>query len=87
MIVVDTNVMVRLVVGGADGTDAALLFERETEWAAPSILMSELRNDVRFRFRACARGFREDSRAGARTSGKPVHAGGVETGWPGIDDS
>ena len=44
MIVVDTNVMVRLVVGGADGTDAALLFERETEWAAPSILMSELRN-------------------------------------------
>lgn len=44
MIVVDTNVMVRLVVGGADGTDAAVLFERETEWAAPGILMSELRN-------------------------------------------
>ena len=44
MIVVDTNVMVRLVVGGADGTEAALLFERETEWAAPSILMSELHN-------------------------------------------
>ena len=44
MIVVDTNVMVRLVVGGADGTDAAVLFERETEWAAPSILMSELHN-------------------------------------------
>ena len=44
MIVVDTNVMVRLVVGGADGTDAALLFERETEWAAPNILMSELHN-------------------------------------------
>ncbi len=36
--------MVRLVVGGADGTAAALLFERETEWAAPSILMSELHN-------------------------------------------
>ena len=35
MIVVDTNVMVRLVVGGADGIDAAMLFERETEWAAP----------------------------------------------------
>ena len=44
MIVVDTNVMIRLVVGGADGTDAAMLFERETEWAAPSILMSELHN-------------------------------------------
>ena len=28
MIVIDTNVMVRLVVGGTDGTDAALLFER-----------------------------------------------------------
>ena len=26
------------------GTDAALLFERETEWAAPNILMSELHN-------------------------------------------
>ncbi|MCY3757488.1 MAG: type II toxin-antitoxin system VapC family toxin [Acidobacteria bacterium] len=44
MIVVDTNVMVRLVVGGADGADAAALFERDTEWAAPSILMSELHN-------------------------------------------
>ncbi len=44
MIVVDTNVMVRLVVGGADGEDAARLFEREAEWAAPHILMSELRN-------------------------------------------
>ena len=44
MIVVDTNVMVRLVVGGADGADAALLFERETEWAAPGILMSELQS-------------------------------------------
>ena len=44
MIVVDTNVMVRLVVGGADGADATMLFERETEWAAPGILMSELHN-------------------------------------------
>ena len=35
MIVVDTNVMVRLVVGGADGTDAAMLFERETEVGGP----------------------------------------------------
>ena len=31
-------------------------------------------------------GFREDSRSGARTS-ESVHAGGVETDWPGIDDS
>ena len=44
MIVVDTNVMVRLVVGGADGTAAALLLEQDPEWAAPSILMSELHN-------------------------------------------
>ena len=43
LIVVDT-VMVRLVLGGAAGTEAALLFEREAEWAAPSILMSELHN-------------------------------------------
>ena len=44
MIVVDTNVMVRLLMGGVDGTDAAVLFERETEWAAPRILVSELHN-------------------------------------------
>ena len=44
MIVVDTNVMARLVVGGADGIEAAKLFERETAWAAPRILMSELHN-------------------------------------------
>ena len=44
MIVVDTNVMVRLVVGGEGGADAARLFEREPEWAAPGILMSELHN-------------------------------------------
>ena len=44
MIVVDTNVMVRLVVGGESGTDAALLLERDPQWVAPGILMSELRN-------------------------------------------
>ena len=55
MIVVDTNVMVRLVVGGADGTEAALLFERETEWAAPSILMSEVAQRPG-RLRAAGRG-------------------------------
>ena len=44
MIVVDTNVMVRLVVGGRDGADAARLFLRDPEWAAPALLMSELRN-------------------------------------------
>lgn len=44
MIVVDTNVMVRLVVGGEAGADAALLFQQDTEWAAPGLLMSELRN-------------------------------------------
>lgn len=44
MIVVDTNVMVRLLVGGADSVDATRLFERDPEWAGPVILMSELRN-------------------------------------------
>ena len=44
MIVVDTNVMVHLLLGGAHGEDATLLFERDPEWAAPVILTSELRN-------------------------------------------
>ena len=44
MIVVDTNVVTRLVVGGEDGADAAALLERDAEWAAPAILVSELRN-------------------------------------------
>ena len=44
MIVVDTNVMVRLLEGGEDGADAALLFESDPEWSAPPILVSELRN-------------------------------------------
>lgn len=43
MIVVDTSVMVRLVVGGRDGADAARLFRRDPEWAAPAILMSGVR--------------------------------------------
>ena len=44
VIVVHTNVMVRLVVGGPDGASAAWLFLRDPEWAAPPLLMSELRN-------------------------------------------
>ena len=44
MIVVDTNVMVRLVVGGDYGAYAAMLFKQDNEWAAPSLLLSELRN-------------------------------------------
>lgn len=44
MIVVDTNVMVRFVVGGRQGADAARLFLKDPEWAAPAILMSELTN-------------------------------------------
>ena len=43
MIVVDTNVVVRLVVGGRDGADAARLFRQDPEWAAPAILMSGVR--------------------------------------------
>ena len=44
MIVVDTNVMVRLLVGGEGTAAAATLFERDPEWAGAPILMSELRN-------------------------------------------
>ncbi len=44
MIVVDTHVMVRLLVGGEGGAEAGRLFEQDTEWAAPGILMSELQN-------------------------------------------
>ena len=44
MIVVDTNVMVRFVVGGRQGADAARLFLKDPEWTAPAILMSELTN-------------------------------------------
>ena len=44
MIVVDTNVMVSLLLGGEHGEEAARLFEQDPEWAAPVILVSELRN-------------------------------------------
>ena len=45
MIVIDTNVMVYLVTGSADHCDrAAALLRTESDWAAPSILLSELRN-------------------------------------------
>ena len=44
MIVVDTNVMVRLVLGGPNGADSAALLKQYPEWASPLILMSELRN-------------------------------------------
>ena len=44
MIVVDTNVMTHLLMGGQGSADAALLFEQDPEWAAPVILMSGLRN-------------------------------------------
>jgi predicted nucleic acid-binding protein len=44
LIVVDTNVMVDRLVGGENGADAALLFESDPEWAAPTLLVSELRN-------------------------------------------
>ena len=40
MIVVDTNVMVRLVMGGPDGREASDLLQRDSVWFAPAILMS-----------------------------------------------
>ena len=36
--------MVDRLVGGENGADAALLFESDPEWAAPTLLVSELRN-------------------------------------------
>ena len=44
MIVIDTNVMVHLVLGGQEGADSGLLLERDDQWTAPEIIMSELRN-------------------------------------------
>ena len=44
MIVIDTNVMVHLVIGGQEGADPALLLERDDQWVAPGIIVSELRN-------------------------------------------
>lgn len=46
MIVVDTNVMVHLIAEGSEGASATAIFERDGEWAAPRILMSEFRNTV-----------------------------------------
>lgn len=44
MIVVDTNVMVYLLTGGERGDAAARLLREDPEWAAPGVLLSELRN-------------------------------------------
>ena len=44
MIVVDTNVMASLVVDGENAVDSTALLEQDAEWAAPGILLSELRN-------------------------------------------
>ena len=44
MIVIDTNVMVYLLTGASRGEDAARLLVDDPEWAAPPILLSELRN-------------------------------------------
>ncbi len=43
MIVVDTTVMARFVAGGRAGAEAARLCLRDPEWAAPAILLSDLR--------------------------------------------
>jgi len=44
VIVVDTNVMVHLLLDGPDSPDASALLDNDAEWAAPTILLSELRN-------------------------------------------
>jgi len=44
MIVVDTNVMVYLLSGAGPSDVAARVLTRDPEWAAPPILLSELRN-------------------------------------------
>jgi predicted nucleic acid-binding protein len=46
MIVVDTNVMMHLLTGSGPGDRAAHLLAEDPEWAAPPILLSELRNVV-----------------------------------------
>lgn len=44
MIVVDTNVVIYLLTGGEAGAAAARLLRRDPAWAAPALLLSELRN-------------------------------------------
>jgi len=44
MIVVDTNVMVYLLTGSGPADRAANLLNDDSEWAAPPLLLSELRN-------------------------------------------
>ena len=46
MMVVDTNAMVYLLTGTGPGEEAARHLSKDPEWAAPSILVSELRNVV-----------------------------------------
>ena len=44
MIVADTNVVVQFVVGDDGSADAARLHSEDPVWAAPTILIGELRN-------------------------------------------
>jgi len=44
VIVVDTNVVVQLLFGGAQRLALQKLRARDPEWSAPAILLSELRN-------------------------------------------
>ena len=44
MIVVDTNVMVYLLTGTGQATAATEALRTDPEWAAPGLLLSELRN-------------------------------------------
>lgn len=44
MIVVDTNVLVRFLLGGAGQADVEVLHELDPDWAAPAMLMHELPN-------------------------------------------
>ena len=46
MMVVDTNVMVYLLTASGPWEDAARLLAHDPQWAAPPILLSELRNVV-----------------------------------------
>ena len=46
MIVVDTNVMVHLLTGAGPGEKAVRHLLEDPEWAAPTVLLSELRNVV-----------------------------------------
>jgi predicted nucleic acid-binding protein len=48
MIVVDTNVVAYLLLGGEKTGEARMVFHKDPTWAAPLLWRSEFRNDCEF---------------------------------------